>query len=77
MTAPTRDVGSLLLLDYIKVMRGEGKDPIFDTEDVKEMVKHTITLGYEEVSDIRQPRKRQSYNSHYRQEEYFSRGKRK
>jgi len=51
-TAPTRDVGSLLLMDYIKIMKSEGKEPIFDTEDVKEMVKHTITLDFEEVSDI-------------------------
>lgn len=52
MTAPTRDVGSLLLLDYVKIMRSEGKEPIFDTEHIKEMVKHTICLDYEEVTDI-------------------------
>ena len=52
MTTPTRDVGSLLLLDYIKIMKSEGKESIFETEDVKEMVKHTICLDYEEVSDI-------------------------
>ena len=52
MTAPTRDVGALLLMDFIKIMKSEGKEPIFETEHVKEMVKHTIVLGYEEVSDI-------------------------
>ncbi len=52
MTEPTRDVAALLLLDYIKIMRQDRKDPIFDIEHVKEMVKHTITLNYEEVSDI-------------------------
>ena len=52
MTAPTRDISALLLLDYIKIMRSEGKEPIFDTEHVKEMVKHTVCLDYEEVSDI-------------------------
>ncbi len=51
-TAPTRDVASLLLLDYVKIMRSEGEDPIFTTEEIKEMVKHTITLDYEEVTDI-------------------------
>lgn len=51
-TAPTRDVSALLLLDYIKIMHSEGKEAIFSTEDVKEMVKHTITLDYEEVSDV-------------------------
>ena len=51
-TAPTRDVMALLCLDYVKIAKGEGKDPIYSTDDVKEMVKHTITLEYEEVSDI-------------------------
>ncbi len=51
-TAPTRDVSALLLLDYIKIMRSEGKEEVFSTEDVKEMVKHTITLEYEEVTDV-------------------------
>ncbi len=52
MTTPCRDVGALLLLDYIKLMQHEGKEPIFDVDDVKEMVKHTICLDYEEVSDV-------------------------
>lgn len=51
-TAPTRDVMALLLLDYVKIMKSEGKEPIFSTDDIKEMVKHTITLQYEEVSDV-------------------------
>ncbi len=51
-TLPTRDVMSLLQLDTVKIMKNEGKDPIYDTDDIKEMVKHTICLDYEEVSDI-------------------------
>ena len=51
-TAPTRDVMALLLLDYVKIMRSEGKEPIFTSEEIKEMVKHTICLDYEEVTDI-------------------------
>jgi hypothetical protein len=51
-TAPTRDVAALLLLDYVKIMRSENKEPIFDVDDVKEMVKHTIELDYEEVTDV-------------------------
>ncbi|MBW2970786.1 beta-CASP ribonuclease aCPSF1 [Candidatus Woesearchaeota archaeon] len=51
-TAPTRDVASLLLLDYVKIMMSEGEEPIFKTDDIKEMVKHTITLDYEEVTDV-------------------------
>jgi uncharacterized protein len=51
-TEPTRDVMALMLLDYVKIMRTEGKEPIFSSDDVREMVKHTITLEYNEVSDI-------------------------
>jgi len=51
-TAPTRDIMALLHLDLIKIAKNDGKDPIYETDDVKEMVKHTITLDYDEVSDI-------------------------
>jgi len=51
-TAPTRDVMALLQLDYIKIMRSEGKEPLFTSEEVKEMVKHTVCLDYEEVTDV-------------------------
>ncbi len=51
-TKPTRDIAALLLLDYVKIMRSENKKPIFDQDDIKEMVKHTITLEFEEVTDI-------------------------
>jgi hypothetical protein len=51
-TAPTRDVMSLLALDYVKIMKSERKEPIYTSAEVKEMVKHTICLEYEEVTDI-------------------------
>ncbi|MEA2037613.1 MAG: beta-CASP ribonuclease aCPSF1 [Nanoarchaeota archaeon] len=51
-TEPTRDVMSLLVLDYVKIMRAEGKEPIYSTDDIKEMVKHTICLDYNEVTDV-------------------------
>jgi KH/beta-lactamase-domain protein len=51
-TEPTRDVMSLMLIDFVKIQRSEGKDPIFTTDDIKEMVKHTITLEYDEVTDV-------------------------
>ena len=51
-TAPTRDIMSLLQLDTVKIAHGEGRDPLYTSEEVKEMVKHTITLDYEEVTDI-------------------------
>ena len=51
-TAPTRDVMSLLQLDMIKIAINDGKEPLYTADDVKEMVKHTICLDYEEVNDI-------------------------
>jgi uncharacterized protein len=51
-TAPTRDIMCLSQLDLVKIQINEGKDPIYTSEEVKEMVKHTITLNYEEVTDI-------------------------
>jgi len=51
-TAPTRDIMALLQLDFIKIAVSEGKDPVYTSEEVKEMVKHTIPLDYEEVTDI-------------------------
>ncbi len=52
MTAPTRDVSSLLLLDLISVGQKDAKDALFSSTDIKEMVKHVITLGYDEVTDV-------------------------
>jgi len=51
-TEPTRDIMSLLQLDTIKIGKNEAKEPIFSTDDIKEMVKHTICLAYEEVTDV-------------------------
>jgi uncharacterized protein len=51
-TMPTRDIMSLLQLDLIKIQRNEAKEPIYTSDDIKEMVKHTICLDYEEVTDI-------------------------
>ncbi|KYK27097.1 hypothetical protein AYK26_00155 [Euryarchaeota archaeon SM23-78] len=51
-TLPSRDIMSLLQLDLIKIQRNEGKEPIYTSEEIKEMVKHTICLDYEEVTDI-------------------------
>jgi KH/beta-lactamase-domain protein len=51
-TAPTRDIMALLQLDFVKIQQSEGKDPIYTSDDIKEMVKHTICLDFEEVSDI-------------------------
>ena len=51
-TEPTRDIMALLQLDFVKIMRMDGKDPIYTSDEVREMVKHTVVLDFEEVTDI-------------------------
>jgi len=51
-TSPTRDTMALLALDYINVGWKEIKKPLFTSSDIKEMVKHTICLDYDVVTDI-------------------------
>ena len=62
-TSPTRDVMSLLQLDMIKIARAERKEPLYTSDDVKEMVKHTICLDYEEVTDVTPDVRLTLYNS--------------
>jgi hypothetical protein len=62
-TEPTRDIMALLQLDYVKIMKSENRDAIYDTDDVKEMVKHCITLNWEEVTDITPDVRLTFYNS--------------
>ncbi len=51
-TEPTRDIMALLNLDYLGIMQKEAKKQLFSSTDVKNMVKHTVCLNYEEVTDI-------------------------
>ncbi|MCL4376578.1 beta-CASP ribonuclease aCPSF1 [Candidatus Parvarchaeota archaeon] len=51
-TAPTRDVMTLLHLDYINLASRTNSKLLFDVDDVKEMLKHSITLPFHEVTDI-------------------------
>lgn len=62
-TAPTRDVMSLILLDSVKIAINEGKTPLYTSDEVKEMVKQTICLDYEEVTDITPDIRLTLYNS--------------
>ncbi len=62
-TAPTRDISALLALDYIGVAFKQARKMLFDVEDVKEMVKHTITLDWGEVTDITPDLRLTLYNS--------------
>ena len=51
-TAPTRDVMALLQLDMVKIQRSEGNEPLFTSDEVRQMVLHTVCLDYDEVTDI-------------------------
>jgi uncharacterized protein len=62
-TAPTQDVAALLALDFVGVAFKQAKKALFDVSDVKEMVKHSIVLGWEEVTDITPDMRLTLYNS--------------
>ena len=51
-TTPTLDLFTMLTLDYIDVLQRNGVQPPFTVKGVKEAVKHSITLDYNEVSDV-------------------------
>ena len=51
-TAPTRDLMTLLQLDYIDVMQKDGGKAPYTSKGVREMLKHSITLDYNEVCDL-------------------------
>ncbi len=52
MTTPTRDIAALLALDFIGVAYKQAATPLFSSVDIREMVKHSICLDYNEVTDI-------------------------
>ncbi len=52
MTAPTRDIAALLALDFIGVSYKQATTPLFASRDVSEMLKHSVCLNYNEVTDI-------------------------
>ncbi len=51
-TEPTRDMMGLLTLDYLDVAAKEGRTPPYESEMVREALKHTIPLEYGDVTDI-------------------------
>ncbi len=51
-TSPTRDITTLLQLDFIDVAAKEGKKPPYESTNVRDALKHTIALDFEEVTDI-------------------------
>lgn len=63
MTPPTRDIAALLSLDFIGVAYKQATKPLFGSPDIKEMVKHSICLNYNEVTDITPDVRLTFYNS--------------
>src|SRR2546426_394608 len=51
-TAPTRDLMSLLQLDFIKVAMGEARKSAYDSSHIRKAVANTIPLKYGETTDI-------------------------
>ena len=51
-TEPTRDLMGLLTLDYLDVASKEGRTPPYDSEMVRETIKHTVPIEYGDVTDI-------------------------
>jgi len=51
-TEPTRDIMTLLQLDYIDVIQRQGRKPEYTSREIKEMIKNSITLDFDEVTDI-------------------------
>ncbi|MBU1252348.1 MAG: beta-CASP ribonuclease aCPSF1 [Nanoarchaeota archaeon] len=63
MTYPTMDLAALTSLDFIGVAYKQASTPLFSSKDIKEMVKHTICLNFNEVTDIAPDIRITMYNS--------------
>ncbi|MDO5844871.1 MAG: beta-CASP ribonuclease aCPSF1 [Methanocorpusculum sp.] len=51
-TPATRDLSAMLQLDYLDVNNKEDRAPPYSSNEVREFIKHTIALGYGDVTDI-------------------------
>ncbi len=63
MTYPTMDLAALISLDFIGVAYKQAATPLFSSKDIKEMVKHTVCLNFNEVTDITPDIRITFYNS--------------
>jgi KH/beta-lactamase-domain protein len=63
MTSPTVDLAALLCLDFIGVAYKQASAPLYSSKDIKEMVKHTVVLNFNEVTDITPDIRITFYNS--------------
>ena len=51
-TPPTRDLMTMLQMDFIKVAQAEGRTPPYALEDIQEMMKHVIDVEWGQITDI-------------------------
>ncbi|MHA2308662.1 MAG: beta-CASP ribonuclease aCPSF1 [Candidatus Heimdallarchaeaceae archaeon] len=51
-TRPTRDLMTMLQIDYLDVAKKEGKTLPYEKKDITSTVLHTVVLDYGEVTDI-------------------------
>ncbi|MDH5403591.1 MAG: beta-CASP ribonuclease aCPSF1, partial [Candidatus Heimdallarchaeota archaeon] len=51
-TDPTRDLMTMLQIDYLDIAEKEGKLLPYSKNDIRKQTLHTITIGYGEVTDI-------------------------
>ncbi|MFH1100969.1 MAG: beta-CASP ribonuclease aCPSF1 [Methanobacteriota archaeon] len=51
-TPPTRDLMTLLQMDYLKVAAADAKKVPYSSENIRNVIKHCITLGYGDTTDI-------------------------
>jgi KH/beta-lactamase-domain protein len=51
-TPPTRDLSAMLQLDYLDVVSKEDRKIPYSSNEVKNYIKHSITLNYGSVTDI-------------------------
>ncbi len=62
-TEPTRDLMILLLLDAMNVLEKNEEKALYSAKDIREVIKHTITLDYNEVANITPDMKLTLYNA--------------
>jgi len=51
-TNPTRDLSTLLQMDYLKVAAADAKKIPYSAENIRDMIKHCITIDYGDTTDI-------------------------
>lgn len=63
VTRPTRDLMAIMLKDFLDIASREGKPLPYSEKDLVKMILHTITLEYNEVTDVAPDIKLTMYNA--------------